>query len=150
MAVIGIGTTSRVTVEDVLAIIGHAKQKLRHREAASATVAIHESNDELDPGLLRVARSHGEQLRVLAALDRPAINAVLEDAARLASLDAVFIPLDGLAAAAPFCVTHSEKSMKTYGIPSVAEAAALAAAGPQARLLIPRFCGPNTTAGVAA
>jgi cobalt-precorrin 5A hydrolase len=58
--------------------------------------------------------------------------------------------LETLKAAADLCVTHSEKSMKVYGIPSVAEAAALAAAGPGARLLISRFCGRNTTASIAA
>jgi len=59
------------------------------------------------------------------------------------------LTLDRLRAAAHLCVTHSEKSMKQYGIPSVAEAAALAAAGAGARLLLPRFCGRNTTASVA-
>ena len=39
--------------------------------------------------------------------------------------------------------------MKQYGIPSVAEAAALAGAGTGARLVIPRFLGRNATASVA-
>ncbi|MGB8735320.1 MAG: cobalamin biosynthesis protein, partial [Rhodomicrobium sp.] len=93
----------------------------------------------------------GEQLiEALASLDRPAINGVLQAAARLSGLDLILLTLDELQAAAHLCVTHSEKSMKHYGIPSVAEAAALAAAGAGARLLLPRFCGRNTTASVAA
>jgi cobalt-precorrin 5A hydrolase len=77
------------------------------------------------------------------------MNGAIEDAARLAGLELALLRLDELRAAAHLCVTHSEKSMKHYGIPSVAEAAALAAAGAGARLLIPRFCGRNITASVA-
>ncbi|MBI4725511.1 MAG: cobalamin biosynthesis protein [Rhodomicrobium sp.] len=64
-------------------------------------------------------------------------------------LELVLLSLDELKAVAPHCVTHSEKSMKQYGIPSAAEAAALAAAGAGAQLLIPRFCSSNATASVA-
>jgi cobalt-precorrin 5A hydrolase len=127
MAVIGIGTTSRVTVEDLLAIIEAAKIRMRK---------------------LPSAREGG--ITILAALDRPAINPILADAARLAGLRLLLTELDQLRAAAPLCLTHSEKSMKQYGIPSVAEAAALAALGPGATILLPRFCGRNTTASVAA
>jgi cobalt-precorrin 5A hydrolase len=77
------------------------------------------------------------------------MNGAAEEAARQAGFDLILLPLDELRAAAHLCVTHSEKSMKHYRIPSVAEAAALAAAGAGARLLIPRFCGRNTTASVA-
>jgi cobalt-precorrin 5A hydrolase len=85
----------------------------------------------------------------LATLDRPALNGVLQEAAGRAGLDLVLLTLDELRAAAHLCVTHSEHSMKQYGIPSVAEAAALAGAGAGARLLIPRFVGRNATASVA-
>jgi cobalt-precorrin 5A hydrolase len=89
------------------------------------------------------------RLQILAALDRPAMNGAVEDAARWAELDLILLTLDELRGAAHLCVTRSEKSMKQYGIPSVAEAAALAAAGAGARLLLPRLCGRNTTASVA-
>jgi cobalt-precorrin 5A hydrolase len=124
MAVIGIGTTSRVTVEDVLAIIAAAKAKI-----------------ELDPG--------ARDVDSISTLDRDALNHVLYDAARQAGLSLLLLQVDQLKAAAKDCLTHSEKSQKLYGVPSVAEAAALAAAGANAKLLIPRFCGRNTTASVA-
>jgi cobalt-precorrin 5A hydrolase len=89
-------------------------------------------------------------ISVLATLDRSALNAIIAEAAREAGLEAIFFPLDALKAVASHCITHSEKSVQTYGVPSVAEAAALAAVGRGARLLIPRFCGRNTTASVAA
>jgi len=82
-------------------------------------------------------------------LDRPALNGALQEAAGRAGLDLVLLTLDELRAAAHLCVTHSEHSMKQYGIPSVAEAAALAGAGTGARLLIRRFVGRNATASVA-
>ena len=91
----------------------------------------------------------GGLITAIASLDRPALNAVLQEAARRAGLDLILLTLDELHAAAHLCVTHSEHSMKQYGIPSVAEAAALAGAGLGARLLVPRFIGRNATASVA-
>ena len=45
------------------------------------------------------------------------------------------------------CTTRSERVLAITGVPSVAEAAALAAAGPGARLLVPRVAvGPATCA----
>ncbi len=126
VAVIGIGTTSRASVEDVLAIIA----------AATAEMA-----DEV---------TKAPRPRAIASLGRPAINGVLQEAAGRRGFDLVLLTLDELRAFAHLCVTHSEQSMRHYGIPSVAEAAALAAAGKGARLLLPRIAGRNATASVAA
>ncbi len=172
MAVIGIGTTSRATVEDVLAIVAAAEAKMAERKykkapspqpspargegaggARRAAVPFSATGEELVDSPLHSrerGRGEGEQLAAaLAALDRPAINRVISEAAREAGLDLILLSLDALRTSAHLCVTHSEKSMKQYGIPSVAEAAALAPAGAGARLLLPRFCGHNTTASVA-
>ena len=123
MAVIGIGTNSRASAGDVTAIMAAAKARL-------AGFACH--------------------IEALAALDRPDIGSAIQEAARQTGLELVLLPLDELRKAAHLCVTHSERSMRQYGIPSVAEAAALAAAGPGARLLLLRISGRNTTASVAA
>ncbi len=64
-------------------------------------------------------------------------------------LDLILLTLDELRAVAHLCATRSEHSMKQYGIPSLAEAAALAGAGAGARLLLPRIVGANATASVA-
>jgi len=90
-----------------------------------------------------------QRIAALATLDRPALNGVLQEAARRSGLDLILLTLDDLRATAHLCMTHSEHSMKQYGIPSVAEAAALAGAGAEARLLIPRFLGRHTTVSVA-
>ncbi len=48
------------------------------------------------------------------------------------------VPDAALRAAAPGCLSHSARVLAETGLPSLAEAAALAAAGPGARLLGPR------------
>jgi cobalt-precorrin 5A hydrolase len=181
MAVIGIGTTSRATVADVLAVIEAAQAKMAEMEtrkppstpfplprklALASLLFLKQSYPRADktgekgvprcyPLLSRervAAKRPGEGgffMTQLVALDRPALNGTVGEAAREAGLQLTLLTLHELRAAAHLCVTHSEKSMKRYGIPSVAEAAALAAAGAGARLLVPRFCGRNTTASVA-
>ncbi len=173
MAVIGIGTTSRVTVEDIMGVIAAAIEKAGSAlnkvpphpnplpEGRGGAPLFLAHMETVDSGVLSPL---GERDRVrgssllgwgegglfqLATLDRPAINPALEAAASEADLRLKFLTLDELHATASRCITHSEKSMKQYGVPSVAEAAALAAAGTGARLLVPRFCGRNTTASVA-
>ena len=47
------------------------------------------------------------------------------------------------------CVTHSERSMAATGVPCVAEAAALAAAGPDGMLLLPRVAFARVTCALA-
>ena len=122
MIVVGIGTTSRVTVAEAAAIINAALTKAAAGENGDCTVA---------------------------ALDRPAINPIIEDAAKKVGLGITFLSLKDLRAVSALCVTHSEKSMKHYGVSSIAEAAALAGVGEGGRLLVRRFCGRNTTASVA-
>ena len=171
MAVIGIGTTSRATPADVLAIIAAAKAMMTqeslekspspqpspargegvgHARCAGVPFSARGEGMLFSPLPWRErGRGEGGPIKALAALDRPALNPVLSEASLLAGLDLVLLTLGELRAAAPFCVTHSEKSMQRYGIPSVAEAAALAAAGAGARLLLPRIRGQNATASVA-
>jgi len=59
----------------------------------------------------------------------------------------VFVAQDELAAAGVRAATRSERVLALAGVPSVAEAAALAAGGPAARLVAPRVAvGPATCA----
>jgi cobalt-precorrin 5A hydrolase len=67
--------------------------------------------------------------------------------ALLYGLPLLFVPQSALEAAAPRCETHSERSLAVKNVPSVAEAAALAAGGPHAKLLLARIAvGPATCA----
>jgi cobalt-precorrin 5A hydrolase len=75
--------------------------------------------------------------------DEPGIAA----AARARGLKFVKVPQRDLEAAGARVVTRSERVLALMGVPSVAEAAALAAAGPASRLLGPRVAvGPATCA----
>jgi cobalt-precorrin 5A hydrolase len=75
--------------------------------------------------------------------DEPGIVA----AATARGLKLVMVPKRDLAAAGARVVTRSERVLALTGVPSVAEAAALAAAGPTSRLLGPRIAvGPATCA----
>ena len=61
------------------------------------------------------------------------------------------VPVGGaaLAAAEVRCATHSEMALHWVGFSSVAESAALAAAGPEARLVLPRIAGKRATCALA-
>jgi cobalt-precorrin 5A hydrolase len=59
----------------------------------------------------------------------------------------VLVPQAEMEAAGARTQTRSERVLALTGVPSVAEAAALAAAGPRSRLLLPRIAvGPATCA----
>jgi cobalt-precorrin 5A hydrolase len=75
--------------------------------------------------------------------DEPGIAA----AACALGVPLVLVPQSDLEAASPRTRTRSERAIAVMGVPSVAEAAALAAAGPSARLLAARIAvGPVTCA----
>jgi len=68
-------------------------------------------------------------------------------AARALGVPLVLVPQTDLEAAGPRTQTYSERVVTLTGVPSVAEAAALAACGPSARLLAARIAvGPVTCA----
>jgi cobalt-precorrin 5A hydrolase len=71
----------------------------------------------------------------------------LAEAAALLGVRLILVSEDDLRAAGARAVTHSSRVMELVGVPSVAEAAALAAGGAAARLLAARIAvGPVTCA----
>ncbi|HLK82682.1 MAG TPA: cobalamin biosynthesis protein [Xanthobacteraceae bacterium] len=85
-------------------------------------------------GLIATSAAKGEEPGIAAAAS--AIGVPL-----------VTIPPPDLAAAGLRATTRSERVIALAGVPSVAEAAALAAGGPTARLIAPRIAaGPATCA----
>jgi cobalt-precorrin 5A hydrolase len=75
--------------------------------------------------------------------DEPGIAA----AASSIGVPLVLVAPDDLVAAGARAATRSERVLALAGVPSVAEAAALAAGGPAARLIAPRIAvGPATCA----
>ena len=73
----------------------------------------------------------------------------LTAAAEVLGFNLVFLPRDALAAETPHLLTHSAAAQQRFGLASIAEAAALAGAGPGARLLGPRLVANGATCAVA-
>jgi cobalt-precorrin 5A hydrolase len=74
----------------------------------------------------------------------------IEEAAAKLGVDLVLIPEAELQAAGGRTATRSARVLALAGVPSVAEAAALAAAGPAARLISPRLVIGAATCALAA
>src|SRR5262245_10538878 len=86
----------------------------------------------------------------LGAIATPAdkgVESAIAVVALLYGLPLLFIPAPDLEAAASRCESRSDRVLALKGVPSVAEAAALAAGGSEAKLLLPRIAvGPATCA----
>jgi cobalt-precorrin 5A hydrolase len=96
---------------------------------------------------LRQNRIEGHRLGVLAVPAIKATEAGIVAAAAARGVLLVLITQDALEEADLRTLTRSTRSMATLNVQSVAEAAALAAAGPNSRLLAPRVAvGPVTCA----
>jgi len=70
-------------------------------------------------------------------------------AAAALNLPLRFLTIEDLRAVADQITVHSEVARNALGLPSVAEAAALAGAGKGARLLVPRIKGEGVTCAIA-
>ncbi len=88
---------------------------------------------------------HTAVLATIAEKDRP----VLHGAAAELGLEVVVLPKQALAATDDRITLVSDTAKACLGIPSVAEAAALAAAGPGSRLVVPRISVADATCAVA-
>lgn len=92
-----------------------------------------------------------DALDVIAAPALKSAEAGIAAAANELGVPLVLVPQAELEAAGARTVTRSERVVALMGVPSAAEAAALAAAGPAARLVAPRTAvGPATCALAAS
>ncbi len=89
------------------------------------------------------------EIALLATVPAKAEEPGLVAASAALGLELLAVPEDALRAAAPRCLTDSPRARSATGLPSVAEAAALAAAGPGARLLAPRSAAGGATCALA-
>jgi cobalt-precorrin 5A hydrolase len=105
---------------------------------------------EIEAALAAALERHGIARDAVAALAAPAIKGgepALSTMAAELGLPLVLVPPRTLEAAADRAVTRSERVVALMGVPSAAETAALAAAGPAGRLIGPRIAvGPVTCA----
>ena len=86
----------------------------------------------------------------LVTVDSKRVEPGLHEAAALLRRELNFISRAALIDAGAGVATRSKLSQKHYGVGSVAEAAALAGAGPDARLLVKRMAREGVTCAVAA
>jgi cobalt-precorrin 5A hydrolase len=87
--------------------------------------------------------------RVLFTLESKRGEINLEDAARALQLPLRFLDHEQLANEAPRAQTRSARVERHIGLPSLAETAALAGAGPQARLVVARLAADGATCAIA-
>jgi cobalt-precorrin 5A hydrolase len=114
------------------------------RKGASA----HEVGAAISAALSRA----GLRADVLDAIAAPALKSGEAGIAAAASdlgVPLVLVPQADLEAAGARTLTRSERVVALMGVPSAAEAAALAAAGPAARLVAPRTAVGTATCALA-
>jgi cobalt-precorrin 5A hydrolase len=90
-----------------------------------------------------------EDLDAIATIAAKQDEAGIEAAAAKLGVAVVLVSEADLEAATPRTETRSERVLALMGTPSVAEAAALAAAGPSARLIGPRLVIGSATCALA-
>ena len=117
--VAGLGLRPQATEDAILALLAAAASESGHRPTLLAAPAFRQDA----PGLHRAAAALALPLRLL---DHAALLAVQ-----------------------PLCPTRSAAAERATGLASVAEACALAAAGPGARLLLPRRGAGAATCALA-
>jgi cobalt-precorrin 5A hydrolase len=122
MIVAGIGFRRSVAAEDIVALVEQALER-----AALA----------------------GDALVKLATIEALADLPVFTEAARRLAVPAMSVDQQALSAAAPRVRTQSARSIAAHGVGSVAEAAALAAAGPRAELVLDRIASSSATCALA-
>ncbi len=123
MIVAGIGCRAGVTAHEIEAVLEEA---LARAKMEAGVVGI-------------IATSHAK------SGERGIAAAALRRGAKL-----VIVGQSELETASVHVVTRSERVSALIGLPSLAEAAALAAAGPNARLILPRVVVGRATCALAA
>lgn len=107
------------------------------------------SAEELADLVRRAQTTAGLDARALATAAWKADAASLKAAADILALPILAVERAQLAAADSCVLTESAASRTAADVGSVAEAAALAAAGPRARLLLPRIASAHATCALS-
>jgi len=122
MIVAGVGCRKGASADDIGAVIGAALARAGFATQALDLIAAPELKRD-EQGVVAAAAALGVPLVLIAEADLKAAGARVE--------------------------TRSERVLALTGIPSVAEAAALAGGGPTARLILPRIAVGGATCALA-
>lgn len=112
------------------------------------SVAAEEIVTLVEQALQRAALGRDALLK-LATIEALATLPAFAEAAQRLAVTAEPVEEQALSAAAPRVRTQSARSLAAHGVGSVAEAAALGAAGPGAILLLERIASPYATCALA-
>ena len=106
---------------------------------------------EVLASLVREALARVEQTGVAAlfTVDGKRAEAGMAQAAQTLAMPLHFLAQEALEAVAHLAQTRSPRVEALFGVPSVAETAALAGAGPGAVLILPRIARNNATCAIA-
>lgn len=110
------------------------------------------SSKEVCEAVRGALERHGVKLNEVSLMATPALKggeAGIIKAALDLGLLLVMVPQSQMEAAGQRTLTHSERVVALMGVPSVAEAAALAAAGRRSTLIGPRFVLGSVTCALA-
>jgi precorrin-6Y C5,15-methyltransferase (decarboxylating) len=94
------------------------------------------------------AQIEGKATALYTAEEKHAEPALAEAALRL-DLPLHYLTRAALKQAAPRAMTKSPRVLALFGVPSIAETAALAGAGPNSRLMLPRIAANGVTCAIA-
>jgi cobalt-precorrin 5A hydrolase len=122
MIVAGIGFRQSVEADEIVALVEQALERASFKRDA---------------------------LGKLATIDALATLPAFKEAARRLDVAAAPVAKPALLAAAPHVRTQSTRSIAAHGVGSVAEATALAAAGPHAQLILERIASGSATCALA-
>lgn len=105
--------------------------------------------DEILALIAEILAIHPRPLGCLATAADRAEEPAIRAAAVALGVPLIGVPTEALIAVDARVVTRSARLMATRGVGSVAEAAALAAAGPGATLVLPRIASAGATCALA-
>lgn len=96
-----------------------------------------------------LAKTDAATATALFTIEDKADEPGLSEAANRLGLTLTFLARDALRAQTPRVRTRSRRADAEFGVPSVAEAAALAGAGANATLILPRIVADGVTCAIA-
>jgi cobalt-precorrin 5A hydrolase len=103
--------------------------------------------DDISDAIAQAAREAGQSPNAVATLDEAKFLDSVRDAAARAKIQLTLLTLADLQSRSAECQTTSERALSLFDVTSIAEAAALAAAGPGSKLVVQRLiCGQVTAA----
>lgn len=144
---IGVGCRKSCASEAIVAIVRRALADCGQAEWSALSLPPCGGGRGWRPSDLTAAGREGVS-RLFSVADKSG-EPGLRTAAEALGFELVFLPREALAAAAPRILTRSAATQRRFALDSVAEAAALAGAGPNARLLAPRLAQNGATCAIA-